>query len=89
MAGLREEVGRALEGSVGPEALAHRRHTRHAQEGRGRSRTPHAQAGKRARHSSTRGTTLRGGGTKLVRGIGDSAGFVVAERKRARREAPE
>ena len=42
-------------------------------------------APKCARHSSTRGSTLRGGSSKLVRGIGDSAGFVVAERKRARR----
>ena len=39
---------------------------------------------KRERGSTARGSTLRGGGSKLARGIGDSAGFVVAERKRSR-----
>ena len=53
-----------------------------------RKRVPRGDAApppKRERCSTTRGSTLRGGGSKLARGVGDSAGFVVAERKRSRR----
>ena len=52
-----------------------------------RKRAPRGDAApppKRERCSSARGSTLRGGGSKLARGIGDSAGFVVAGRKRSR-----